>query len=95
MKVTLLELHLAGACKEQKRLFKQTFGRKAEINKENLEKAVEAGLDVSFYGKYLDTLYNKSRRKAVMALWYEYDFRKWEEQLEKRMLALAASEEQH
>lgn len=86
MKVTLLELHLAGACKEQKRLFKQTFGRKAEINKENLEKAVEAGLDVGFYARYLGVLYNKNRRRAVMALWFEYDDRRWEESIKNLVL---------
>lgn len=49
MKVTLVELFLLGACREQRRLFKKTFGYSAEITVENMSKAWDAGLDLHFY----------------------------------------------
>jgi hypothetical protein len=72
MRVTLLELHLGGACAYDRRVFKRTFGRSAEINAENLEKAVNAGLGVTFYINYVDSLYNRKRRREVERLYREY-----------------------
>lgn len=49
MKVTRLELRLLGACRAQRQLFEETFGKSAEINAENMAKAMDAGLWVHFY----------------------------------------------
>lgn len=81
MKVTLLELTLAMACREQKKLFRETFGYSAEINQENLEKAYNAGLDIRFYYIYLSLFYNRARRRAVRALMLEYEDKLVEERL--------------
>jgi len=46
--VTLKELKEVGACSWQLEKFKKTFGKRAEINKENIGKAWAAGLDVDW-----------------------------------------------
>ncbi len=72
MKVTLLELKLGRACKSQRKLFRKTFGRSAEINEENFNKARQAGLDISYYVKYVRVNFlgfsNLKRRQLVRDL---------------------------
>lgn len=84
MKVTLLELTLANACREQKLLFSDTFGYSAEINEENLVKAYNAGLHISFYVCHLNTFYNKKRRRAVSDLLRKHEREVWEAEREAR-----------
>ena len=46
--ITLQQLERLGACESQVQRFRGIFGTKALVSKENLQKAVDAGLDVSW-----------------------------------------------
>lgn len=48
-KVTSMELFWRGACRADRRLFKKTFGRSAEVTLENMKTALRAGLCVHYY----------------------------------------------
>lgn len=43
-RIYLTTLYLRGACRQQRRLFRKTFGLSAEVNKENIKTALKAGL---------------------------------------------------
>ena len=46
--ITLLLLKRLGACKDQRDLFKTTFGRYAELTEESAIRAADAGLSISW-----------------------------------------------
>lgn len=46
------QLFLSGACKHDRRLFKKLFGWRAELNAENMSKAMKNDLGVMFFLKY-------------------------------------------
>lgn len=56
---------LNGVCREQKRLFKKTFGESAKITKENFDKATLAGLNVPWLERYMDFPIRAAYRKLV------------------------------
>lgn len=82
MKVTSLQLYFNDACPFDRKLFRKTFGRSAEVNIENMRKAVKAGLSVSYYVRYcmkrgsakqelLETLCNQVRTEEDKKYYYE------------------------
>lgn len=90
MRITNKLLQDLGACSDQVRLFKTNFGDEAELNSENIEKALRIGLDVRWLfltarltGSYSDDRATywycdgKLHRKDGPAIEYSNGDKKW------------------
>ena len=52
--------HLATACKDQRELFREEFGERAELIPENWQRAIDAGLAVEWLVRWLrESTYNQ------------------------------------
>jgi hypothetical protein len=84
MRVGVTEL--GGACKDQVKIFRDTFGASVNVTSKNIRKAVTAGLDINWPIRYLDVFapiwaeYEKAHapiwaeyRKAHAPIWAEYE----------------------
>ena len=72
--ISAKRLEAAGACSDQVRLFRDTFGDKlVKINAENWAKAGEVGLDRLWLTRFLKGAALAECERAREAVWAEYD----------------------